>query len=414
MPAIAGVGPGIYGFTRGFEAGEESRQRGQAFESDQAIRRQRLGEEEAIAPLRRRVVEGGLEEQELRTAILKTNKKDQEKLSGELNEALAKRKVFAKALSDGLASGDMNHFARALTELYPDAYPNAEMVRNDDGSVTFSWGEGEERQSKVIRGRNINKETGRMEPITEGVGRDMSPDDEIGMMAPKILDPLGHFQKKLEEQYGLEKIGATGEWRVRAAETRAAGTVAAAEARATAAEGRAQTAAEQRDERATEAFYNRQNQRLAGMIKSEFGTPTLSGMIKGHQQFGDTEFQTKFQAMVEDELEEARTGSKRLLVGKAVEQAKEKVRTQYDTAYTAALSNARKLGPRVNWGDSGQLTQMADSGDMDARRLLQTINLVSKSFGTRVGQYMLKQIGADQKRRGTQRPRQQAVERTEE
>jgi len=396
MPALAGLGPGIYGFTRGFEAGEEARQRGQAFESEQAIRRQRLGEEEAIAPLRRRALETGLEEQDLQLAITKLKRADQEKVSAELQDVLTKRKVFAKGLTESISSGDWNHFGRALAELYPDVYVNPEAVRNPDGSITLSHGEGEERKTRVVRGANRNAETGKLEPATEGVGRDMSPDDEIAMMAPKLLDPMGHFQKKLEEQYGLEKIAATGEWRVKAAETRAAGTVAAAEARAAAAEGRAQTAADQRDERATEAFYNRQNQRLTGMIRNEFGTPTLSGMIKGHQQFGDTEFQTKFQAMVEDELEEARTGGKRLLVGKAVEQAKEKVRTQYDTAYKAALSNARKLGPRVNWGNSDQLTQIADNGDMDARRLLQTINLVSKSFGTKVGQYMLKQIGAEQ------------------
>lgn len=403
---IAALGPALAGFSQGRAAGEQAIQRKEAFETDQQIRQERLTQERELAPLRRRALEANFELQDLNKAILQLDKKDREKMSKLLDQATTRKEGFNEAMRTSLASGDYNHLAKWVAESRPEII-NPTVTRAPDGSLVFEQGPEEDRKQKVYRGRNRDPKTGALKPVTEGIGRDMPPDEEVAYYAKAFLDPYAELERKLTEDYNLEKIRATGEWKVRASE---AGRIAA-EDRARRAEERASAVDARVREGRVQANYSRERSRIDTNLNTEFNNALAAGMIPGLRQLGDNDLRTRFKSLVEEELIEAekrdmdaiaedkRPGAQ-LTVGKAFEAARKRVKDDYNVALKTATGFAGKLDRKVEL-NRASLEALSARGNNDARQLLKTIDFLANHYGKKVGDHLLNSIAQNRAKKAS-------------
>jgi hypothetical protein len=213
-PAIdlGSLGPALYGGVRGARDARRDSMEEEAFNTDQAIRRERLANEQTEAPLRRRSLELGLDEQQrqairrpkveadqdiLRQMGIDTAKltlEEKTALTAQAKDARQKEERLKLGLGQFHTEGDPQAVADAMGDMYPD--PSGEKpkaVRNADGSITLSGPR--MKQPIVLKAQEIG-------------GAMRSADDQLAMYAYKLANPVNHLKERLSTDLSVEKEGA--------------------------------------------------------------------------------------------------------------------------------------------------------------------------------------------------------------
>jgi len=196
----------FYGATRGAQDARTEYRTDEAFGLDQAIRKQRLSDEQQNSPIRREAaaltLKNEQEQAPLRRQLLKsridiaaldeTQRKD---LNERMTEATGRAKTLNTALAKFHMTGEPQGVADAIAKLYPDMdIKNPKAERNVDGSITFS---ADGQKSKTFKA-GVTPE-----------GEEYTAEDAVSMYAFEALDPVkieqAKFQADLDAKAGRVK-----------------------------------------------------------------------------------------------------------------------------------------------------------------------------------------------------------------
>lgn len=374
---MGAINPNIlYGAVRGFEDTERLGREREAFTQDQAIRAERLKQEQTLAPLRTQALELGIKESEgrmaaeaeerpLRSRALNLQLKVAEMTAEEkaLYNKLAKQaQERRQQLHVALASGDPNEVAKAMASWNP-ALSNPRVEQGPDGSLNFTV----EKDGKPI--------TRTYAPSKTPSGRAVSAWDAMAIDATSNLDPVKKFETMQQHEWELEKEKAKQE-------TIGAGRLAVARATGEAQEGARQT-----------AEMNTHVRTETGRIKEEldaaFKTSTQVGqLISGYANTEDAALRLPIAERADAIIRDGAKKGEKIGSNKAVAQAVNEYRTRYDkVASTAANLAAPLFEAKVDPKNEDALKALAEK-DPNARKLLQLFALTERHFGIGVRKHL--------------------------
>lgn len=367
-------GAAMYGGVRGImDARKEGREE-DAFDTDQAIRKQRLEQEGEERPLRRRALELGVQDAEhtigrrpaveaqqdalsqLNIDTAKLTLEDRQRASKEAEEAQQRQKVLRGGLAKFTASADPKHVADALGQIYPEHFNGVQANRNDDGSITLAM----PGSDKPMQFKGKKWEDGSV----------MTPDDEMSMFAYNVLDPVKSFEKKWEH---ARKVDIEGE------KTERALSVAGV---------RADGAAARSGERRSEAWFGSQHRQIKPVLDSVLKTTGTAGsFIAGYAHENDAALRGLIEQNVESEIENGTP------VRAAANKVINDVREGYDLLDKKARQHASALAKKkVKPTDRKAVEAAAAGGDTDATELLRTLGVAQKRLGSSVAKYLEGQL----------------------
>jgi len=371
------IGALLYGTARGMQDVERSDQTRSAFESDQAIRKERLSQEQELRPLRMRSAELGVKQgeqgltlQDLQIDVTKLNKEQLEDANKRLREAQKKEKVLKLGLGRFHLSGDPQHGANAMAEIYPeraqmkeDGSHGLKATRESNGSILLTGPDG---NTKVLKGG------------TTADGRKYNADEEFGMLLYKIHNPIEVEAARLKSDFAkeLETVKQEG------ATTR---SILAADSRIISAETRASAATD----RATNA-----NIRLG---KSFLDAQLKTTSIPGHfANVYSSEDDAKLRRFMDVKMgEKIRNGTD---PEKAASESIEETRNLFAGEKKGALDAAQTLTKsKVNPKDAKAVSAAVAKGDAAAKALLKSIGRIRRELGDDAAKYLFEQIPGPRK-----------------
>lgn len=365
MGAIA-LGPNLYAGARAMQDADRSDQERQAFETDQAIRTERLAGEKEARPLRQRAAESAVRHGEQQSVLDDLNIDTAKLRKGELEQATkdaTQVRAIHNALTDGarsfqLSGGDPSYLAEAFKKIDPEKMANMKASRAEDGSITFDAGNG---QPMTFRGKTKGPD-----------GKELTPDEEVVHFLATAADPLKAFQDKYAH---AQKLAVEGEKTARAfgvADRRTAG----ADARAV--------------NKESEVWKNRQLGQIKPTLDSMLKTTGVSGsFISGYSHGDDAELRGLIEEATEAEIMQGTP------VRKAGRQAIDDVRATYDKASTLAKGHAAALAKaKIKPTDRAAVEAAAKAGNTDAQQLLKVLSAAKEALGPSVAKYMESQLPA--------------------
>ncbi|MDH4172134.1 MAG: hypothetical protein OEW90_01750 [Betaproteobacteria bacterium] len=365
-------GSAIYGAARAIQDERRFDLEEERFRKDEARQDERMSQERELQPLRRRALTQGIEkgDRELRITdlnldIAKLKKGGMEREERALSEAQAKEKILKMGLGQFHSTGDPQHVANAFAQMFPEMAGGGEggthqfkAVRTDSGSIILTSPQGGER---VLKGGKTKD------------GRQYSPDEELGMMAYKLYNPVEVLKKRLEADYGLEKEQVKAD----AAAERARIAAESREAVATTRAASAQAVADDRGIKLGKSFV-------------DSGLKTTS--IPGHfANVYSSEDDAKMVPHIYTKMGElVRNGEK---PEEAAKKAITETRTEFAGAKREALDAATALGKsKVDPKDAEGVSRAAKNGDKAAQALMQAIGRIRRAYGDDVARYLFDQI----------------------
>lgn len=378
MPAINPAG--LYGFSRGMTDAEKSAQEAQAFQSDQAIRAERLKQEQEQAPLRNQALnleiqgagdrlatqrrmaplQEGAAALNLKTATTNSEAAQQQK------DANEKYQKWSTGLSDGyqkfIVTGDPQHVADSFAKLDP-AFEGTTAAWNADNSITLSTPNG--------------KKPVTFKDQTWQDGSPMSPQQAMKIfLRHEILDPLQSASKEYEDRMKLQGEKIKGE---------SAATVQGLRNDGAAARGAAS------EDRRASAEMVRERQGVLPVVKEIMKNDT-SGFMAGFSSNDDKYIEGKVLARA-DELVLGGLKNK-----EAAQQAYEETGKKFDYVKTQALGAASRLAKTVDIKDQKAIDAAAAAGNKDAVLVQRAMKVIEAEFGTRAAGYLRSQVAMAKKR----------------
>lgn len=375
MGAISG--PAIYGATRGIMDARKEGMEEDAFNTDQAIRKERLSQEQQERPLRRKALELGVQDAEhaiarrpkveamqdalgqLNIDATKLSVDEKTKAAKEADETLARQKKLRTGLAQFTASADPKYVADALGEVYPEHMKGVQATRGENGEITLAM-PGSDRPM-IFKGKKWED------------GSQMNADDELAMFAYNVLDPVKAFEKKWEH---ARKVGIEGE------KTQRAVSVAGM---------RAEGASERASARRSDAWYNRQHSAIKPSLDAILKTTGTAGsFIAGYAHENDAALRGLIEQRVESEIEDNGTP-----VRQAANKVVDDVRAGYDLLDKKAREHAGALAKaKIKPTDRKAVEAAAQAGNEDAKNLLKTLGTAQKHLGPSVAKYLESQLPA--------------------
>lgn len=376
MGAISG--PAIYGATRGLGDAERQGMEAEGFQTDQAIRRQRLQQEQELQPLRVRALNREGDLADLNVDLTKLSLEERRDLATRAAKARKEEDILQEGLREMYLSGDPNHVVKALQSIDPEKYRGASAEADyNDGSITFSGPQGKPLTFRTVKDPNT--------------GQDVPPEEQIAHMALRILNPVEHLRTELATRQkatieGMKQSGATEREYARDLSRENV-----AELRARRSESRAQERENERTLAAERRALPRHVDRIL-RTKSESGT-----FISGYAHEDDAELtgtiRKTARALLEQNKEDAATG--RYTGEDAALEATNEVRRTYDQSKGKALPAAQALAKKkIDPRDIKAVGEAAKKGDRDAIALVRAMQEVQKSLGEGVAKYLTTQLPA--------------------
>jgi hypothetical protein len=369
--ANGALGGAIYGAARALQDTRRSDMEEEGFRKDQELRDERLSQERELRPLRMRATEQGVEEGEKRLQLTDLNidiarmtKEQRAKAQKDLDESQDREKVLKIGLGQFHASGEPQMVADALakinpeqSQLQPDGKHGLKAVRTDAGSIILTGPDGNER---VLKGGKTKD------------GRAYTPDEELAMMAYKILNPLEVTKKRLETDFAIEKE----------------------QVKADAAADRARIAAESREAVATtratssRAIADDRGIRLGkSFVDAQLKTTSIPGHFANVYSSEDDAKLRRFMDVRMGEL--VRSGTE---PEKAASQAIEEIRNKFATSKKEALDAGEALNKaKVNPKDAEAVSRAAKAGNKAAQAYMQIIGRIRREMGDDAARYLFEQ-----------------------
>lgn len=372
---LGNVGPSVYGAVRGVQDYDADQRTKQAFDTDQAIRRERLDQDKQEAPMRRRALQLGIEDAEhrqqrrgaiesredtlagLNIDLSKLSLEEKTALVDDLRQAREKQKVLRDGLSRFQASADPGEVVKSLQQIYPQ-FKGATAVRNDDGSISALKPDGS--VFREFKGKRWED------------GSVMTPDDEFSIFAYDAMDPV----KSIEARVGQDRKVQIE----REKTDRALGVAGInADSRQGAINGRR-----------SEAWYSRQHQQIRPVLDSMLKTQGVAGsFIAGYAHENDAALRGLIEERVEKSIEDG------VPVRQAANQTINDVRAGYDLLDKKARQHAAALAKaKIKPNDMAAVQEAAKGGNADAVELLKTLKVAEKNLGPSVAKYLQSQIPA--------------------
>lgn len=372
------IGPVLYGAARGMQDAERLRMEDEAHSTDQAIRAQRLQDEQQLQPLRRRALELGVQSEE-QAAIRRPQRLQMEEDLGRLNldtaglnqrerkdawqrlqQARERETTFNEGLRRFYASSDPQHVVDAFEQVndVKAEFKGAKAIRNEDGSITLQVPNLPEQKFVAQKDRSGNMR---------------SADDYFGMFALKVLNPIERLKSDLTEEYGLSKEQARTERAFGVADRRAAATREAAATRGAIS-----------GDRLSEAWYNRQHGQIKGVLDSMLKPEASpSGFAAAYAFDSDKALRGLMEQQVEQEIENG------VPVRRAANNVVNDVRASYELLDKTAREHAAALAKaKVKPNDRKAVEEAAKAGNPNAVALLKVYETAAKNMGPAIAKYL--------------------------
>jgi hypothetical protein len=368
---MADFGAAVYGAVRGVQDAEKFDMEKRGFEADQAIRRERLSQEQELRPLRRRALEVGTSEAEAEAAHrgklrpiqeelagvgLKLNKMsldEQTAAAGEMRRAREEQTKMREALRELGLSGDPQKVIDVMIAGGAPAMQGMKAVRDDtDKSIKLVNGEGQ-----VVKVFPAGKRSD---------GTEFSPDDSFAHFAMTQLDPVKHMTARLQQEYEMEKQRAITGRNESVARIRAGAT----------------------ENRRDDSWYNRNHTMLNRDLDAALkGDSTPGSFISGYTHADDKELRSVIAERAADLIDEGHN-SKR-----ATRRAIDETREAYDDVAKKAATHAKALSARkIDPRKEADLDKAAKAGDKDAIALQKELKIARALFGPSVAKYLAQNL----------------------
>lgn len=370
MGAIAGSA--IYGAVRGLSDAERQAMEAEGFQTDQAIRRQRLLDEQQLQPLRMRAAQSQVDTSDLEAQLARLSLKDREDLQPRIARARQDEEKIQTGLRKMYASGDPNHLLQSLAEIDPQYKEARAEVDYNDGSITFN---GPKNQPLTFRATK--------DPNT---GETITPEDQIAHMALKVLNPVEHLRAEIgtKQKTTIEaaKQSAISDREI----LKQTGAEQRARIRAEGIAGRETTRRVQSELRHIPAEINRQVKTVSvpGAFTASYANEDdaqLTGIFA--QRAADI-----YNKGVKDEDES-------VTVPAASRQAISETRTEFLTQKKSAMDAASALAKKkIKASDPKALGAAARAGDADAVAVVKALKEIEKRFGADTVNYVVGQLPA--------------------
>jgi hypothetical protein len=355
----------FYGAVRGYDEGVQHEQRTEAFNTDQAIRKSRLAEEEQLRPLRMRALQAAADSEEkerpLRMEHLQ-NQVDVSKLTKEQQQMLTKEMQAATArtyaLRVALASGDPQKVADAMATAFPEAgIKNPAGRRNPDGSITFT---AEGMPEKTYKGTKV-----------KGTDEEVSPWEEMAYDVTNRLDPIKSVQAKFariqkqEDELASEAVKQKGRVAIERLKE------------------------EGRTDKRSDAWVDRQHSRARGLINDALKTKSEIGqLILGYGNTEDASLRSTIGVVAAEYIDK-----QNLVAEEAVHRAINDVKKTYDGLQTQANKLSEALSEEgVDPRNPEAVKAAAGKGNKNAEQLLRRLAFAESKLGVGVRQHLVSQL----------------------
>jgi hypothetical protein len=370
----------IYGAGRAAQDIATEQRTEEGFQTDQAIRKQQLAQEQELQPLRKHSLELGVQEQQqaiqtqgqvaplqIGTAQLnldtaRMNKKQLEQFNADAEIARTKQIKLRQSLGEFHTSNDPQILADGLSEIYPQM-KGTKAERNADGSITVTGPKGKPFTFQAQKWPD---------------GSQMSADDAFSMFAYDQLDPVKSLEARFGQSMAVQKEAAKQsaiEGRQTNVETvRGEYRVAAAEARH-----------KVERERRIESDVKLTDRMLMETLKT---TSIPGNFANSYSSDDDAKLVGN---MREAAIKEVRAGDAKPET--AVKNAIEKTRSHFAAAKKTAIDAAMKLMARgVNPKDAKAVGDLQRQRDRDATAMLSALSEIQNTYGTDIAKYALDQL----------------------
>lgn len=374
------LGPSLYGAVRGAQDAERFDMEKRGFEADQAVRAERLRQEQELGPLRTRALQGSLDDADharARRAITEPQQDELAKLgvdearyNAEERAALRQRARQARELQDTLQgglrdfmmSGDPQHVADAFGKTDPRR-AGTKAVRNEDGSITLT----NPNAPSPLVFRNISKD-----------GQTISADDQLQHFVLKTIDPVAALQKEVETRQKTEIEGAKQ---------------SAITAREIQKEGVRATAAEARANRERERRMTTELRAVSSEVLSGLKTSSIPGHFANVYSSDDD---AKLVPSIKERaaaIYKAGADDDEMTPAKAAKQAIEETRTVFGGAKKAATDAATRLqAAGIDPTDRTALEGAMKAGNKDAKALVEALGSIKGKLGEDAARYLFDQL----------------------
>lgn len=392
MGALTGLSGALYGAARGLQDVQTENREQDAFEADQAIRKQRLDEESKAAPLRMHSLELGVEAQQmgvdaqrkilplqLGTAQLnldtaQMNADQLKKFNAEADEARTRQNALKKALNK-LHAGDLQGFADMLPQVNPEFEgQDIKATRNADGSITLN---GKRNQPMTFTGKDKDGK-----PVPGPNGQPLDPDTALSGWAFTNLDPVRKMDAEWTNRMAIDKEAAKQSAienrQVHVQGVRNEGAIATAEARA----------GKERDRRvASEVSLGNR------MLNDALKTQSIPGAFANAYSSEDD---AKLRAYMGAEVEKAVKAD--TAPGEAVRATIDRTRTHFAAQKKSAIDAAKKLlEQKVDPKNAAEMKALLAKNDPDAVALMKALGEVKNKYGDDIAKYLLDQLPGKKK-----------------
>jgi hypothetical protein len=355
----------FYGAVRGVDDAILQEQRTEAFNTDQAIRRAKISEEEQLRPLRMKALQTALESEEkerpIRQKVLdiqldvnKLTAEQQAMLTTELKEATARTNMLRLAL----ASGDPQKVADAMAAAFPEAgITNPVGRRNNDGSITFS---ATGQQDKVYKGTKV-KET----------GEEISPWEEMAFDVTTRFDPIKSVQakfariQKARDELALEGVKQENRLALERLKNK------------------------EREDKRSDAWIDRQHARARGLINDALKTKSEIGqLILGYGNTEDASLRSTISVVAAEYIDK-----KNLIAEEAVHNAINDVKKTYDGLQRQSNKLSEALSEEgIDPRNPEAVQTAAQKGNKNAEQLLRRLAFAENKLGVGVRQHLVSQL----------------------
>lgn len=376
MPAINAAG--LYGFTRGMADAEKLGREAEGFQADQAIRSERLKQEQEQGPLRTQALKLGIDEAgdrmasnrrmapiqeeaaQLNVDIARMTADERKKLETDTAAARKARDAVMGGLREFSMSGNPQAVVDALITTNPK-FEGSKATRNEDGTITLTGPENKPITFKAQKWPD---------------GSEMAPDDAMKIFAQKHLDPLKWVENEYQQKFGIAKEQTKQQ---------------AMEARQVKVEGiKATGRAAESETKRSAAWFDREHGRADRAVDSILKTKDMpGGFIQGYAHDNDAALVGIIKDRVSDEIENGVPAAKAALA------VVDETRQAFDLAQGEANKAAKALaGKNINPRDPAALAAAVKAGNPDALRLQQVLAAVHKRMGPSVAKYVSSNVSA--------------------
>lgn len=374
LTGFAAAGPGLYGLARGEQDVDRFNDESAGRKTDQAIRVQRLKEDQQTAPLRQKAAELAVDtnrfaldraqaEAPQRDATLKyqfdaakLGADDAKRVSEERDKAMKRRSTLEKGLIATHVTGDPQHLADSIGEAYPDEIGKFEAKKDPStGNIT-------------IKGDKFAPHT--FEPYTDPTsGKTLTSDQmfqKFGMMA---LDPVGSHVAQMNNEFAIDKMAATqsaiGDRQLQNQMERNAGALAVANTKAdNEKEKRLDTAGRYA---AMHVEHNARTKDLPGGFALAYTNDDVAALVPATKVLA-------YKYAKQDQMDPPA----------AADKARQEVGVAFQKIKSTATKAAQGLGLKgINWQDDTALDAAAKGGNQDAiamQRALKAASVIGKDI----------------------------------